>query len=126
MSKFDDAFDDNYKAMYAKMHEPYRKYEIKWNKGESFADALVRSELTIHDLQELHLELTLLLNRRGPIHCDSYGDLSEAMRMIRYAAYEVPGIGWIDGYGYKHISTKKQYRRIDEAIVEAIERKLSE
>ena len=124
MSQFDDAFDKYYKAMYARMHEPYEKYEVKWEHGETLADALMKSDLSVADLEELHEELQSLLSRKGSIRCDAFGgDLSEGLRFIRYSAYEVPSIGWFDDYGYKPITTKKQYKSIDEEIVQAIMRK---
>ena len=122
MSFVDDAFDDACKAMFKRMHEPYRKYELNLNRNESFADALVRSELSLKDLQELHDEIEFLIQRKGSINCDPFnGDLSEGLRFIRYSAYSVPGIGFIEDYGYKPISAKWQYRKIDDAILEAIE-----
>ena len=120
MSFVDDAFDDAYKAMFKRMHEPYEKYELNWNRNESFTGALVRSELTLEDLQELHDEIKSLIQRKGPIKCGLCGDLSEGLRFIRYSAYSVPGIGFIEDYGHKPISAKWQYRKIDDAILEAI------
>ena len=123
MSRFEDAFDKTYQTMYRKQHEPYKKYYVEWQHGEDFVDALERC-LSLDDLIMLHRELESLLKRTGRIKSDGLdGDLSEPLRMLRYSAYSVPGIGWFDGIGHKPICTKTQYRKINDAIVEAIRRK---
>lgn len=62
-----------------------------------------------------------MLTKPGKIKCDPFsGVLSEELRHLRYSVYSVDGIGFIKGRGYVPISSKWQYRKIDESIVEAI------
>ena len=98
----------------------YDKYDIKYKEGESFVDTLVKSEITANELEELHIELSNLINTKGTINsCRWKKEMSESLRRIRDSAHGVPGIGFIDGQ-IKRIRTKTQYKKLDEAIVQAI------
>ena len=101
-------------------HPKYDKYDIEYKQGESFVNTLVNSELTSDELKELHTELNELINTKGTINsCHWKNGMSESLRRIRASAHSVPDIGVINGQT-KRIRTKAQYKKLDEALVQAM------
>lgn len=109
---------NNYR--YEKHHKPYYdKFYIDHKEGEPFTNTLIRSDLTVDELENLHNELNKILKEKERIRSNLGDEMSEPLRRIRASAHSAPEIGLINGQ-IKKIRTKTQYKNLDKAIVQAI------